>query len=166
MIRKLLLIIGAAFLITNAHSQKVLPPDSTLNYDDLFSDLDDFLDSLSSPRNMFLVNIGISNRYFNYESERSFLLETVNKKTITPALGYFFKNGLGLNASVTIVDDGVHFNPYQVALTGSYDYLKNHRYSTGASFTRFFTKDSLPFYTTPLNESETESLDKSDNAIG
>ncbi len=49
-----------------------------------------------------------------------------------------------------IVNDGEKINPYQFYVTGSYDYLKNNKFITGIAFTRFFTKDSLPFYTSPL----------------
>jgi hypothetical protein len=41
-------------------------------------------------------------------------------------------------------------NLYQTGLSPSFDYLKNKDLATGISYTRFFTKDSLPFYTTPI----------------
>ncbi|MFZ1532565.1 MAG: hypothetical protein WAT14_00280, partial [Chitinophagaceae bacterium] len=44
----------------------------------------------------------------------------------------------------------VNLNFYQGAITPSYDYLNNKSLATGISYTKFFTKDSLPFYTTPL----------------
>ncbi|HQV86156.1 MAG TPA: hypothetical protein PKZ90_09500, partial [Chitinophagaceae bacterium] len=49
-----------------------------------------------------------------------------------------------------IVDDGKNMNFYQSGITPSYDYLQNRKFATGISYTRYFTKDSLPFYTTPL----------------
>lgn len=70
-----------------------------------------------------------------------------------PSIGYFHKNGLGIAAVANIVHEGSSFNPYQVGLTLSYDYIKNTRFTTGIGLTRFFTKASLPFYTSPLQNS-------------
>jgi hypothetical protein len=41
-------------------------------------------------------------------------------------------------------------NFYQAAISPSFDYLKDKKFATGISYTRYLTKDSLPFYTTPL----------------
>jgi len=121
-----------------------------LDYDDLFNELDKLLDSLTAPRNFVMFNIGVGNSYFNYESKSSYSVEALKKITYAPSLSYFSKTGLGISATSVIVDDGVNLNPYQFNFTGSYDYLKNTKFLTGIAYTRFVTKDSLPFYTSPL----------------
>jgi hypothetical protein len=123
---------------------------SFTDYDLLFNELDALLDSLTAPRNFTLFNIGIGSGYFNTESKTSYLLESSKKITYTPSLSYFSKSGLGIGGTVVVVNDGVKLNPYQYYFTGSYDYLKNSKFITGIALTHFFTKDSLPFYTSPL----------------
>jgi hypothetical protein len=50
----------------------------------------------------------------------------------------------------SFVNDQTGFTYYQFALSPSFDYLANKNFATGFSYTRYFTKDSLPFYTSPL----------------
>ncbi|HEY1022417.1 MAG TPA: hypothetical protein VGE06_08880, partial [Flavisolibacter sp.] len=49
-----------------------------------------------------------------------------------------------------LIHDSSRLKPFQFSLTGTYDYLQNMKFITGVSFTRFFTKDDLSFYTSPL----------------
>lgn len=121
-----------------------------VDYDELFNELDMLLDSLTAPRNFGLINIAAGYNYFNYQAKESYLLETNKKLTYSPTLAYYFKNGLGISANSIVVNDGQKLNPYQLNVTGSYDYLKKNKFITGISLTHFFTKDSLPFYTSPL----------------
>ena len=121
-----------------------------LDYDDLFNELDLLLDSLTRPRNFGLFNIAAGYSYFNYESKESYLLTADKKLTYSPTLSYFFKSGFGASVNAIVVNDGQKLNPYQFNLTGSYDYTKKSKFITGVSLTHFFTKDSLPFYTSPL----------------
>jgi hypothetical protein len=125
------------------------PPDSTAYYDALFSDLDDFLDSLLAPRTMVLVNVGVSNSFLNYVSN-SYDVQTRRGLALSPSAGYFHKGGLGINLSGMIVNDNGKLNPYQLLATASYDYLKQDAFLTGISYTRFATKKDLSFYTSPL----------------
>lgn len=129
--------------------QKKVIIDSTDYYNDLFNELDSFLDSLTAPRTFFIANIGFSNSNFNFTTKNNTAVEDNRKLNLTPSFGFYHKSGLGLNASAAITHDG-RLNPFQFLFTGSYDYLKNIQFITGLSYTRVFTKDSLPFYTSPL----------------
>jgi hypothetical protein len=120
------------------------------DYDVLFSELDAFLDSILAPRNFALINIGVTPGYFTEESKESYLLKTSRKLIYSPSISYFFKSGIGMSAGATIVNDGQKLNPFQYSATLSYDYIKNKKFITGIGFSHFFTKDSLPFYTSPL----------------
>lgn len=137
------------FLVLNVHAQKEKNKD--IDYDELFSELDAFLDSLTAPRNMFIVNVGLSSGFFNYQNQSSAQLTTNNKLVISPSAGYFHKSGLGLTAGATAINYGGGLNPFQYFLSPSFDYQRGSDFFTGISFTRYFTKDSLPFYTTPIN---------------
>jgi len=123
---------------------------SSLDYDALFNELDGLLDSLSAPRNFALLNLGVGTGYYDYESKSSYLLQSYRKLTYAPSLGYYSKTGLGLSVTAMVVNDGRNINPYMFYCTGSYDYLKNNHFITGIAVSHFFTKDSLPFYTSPL----------------
>jgi hypothetical protein len=124
--------------------------DSTAYYDELFGEMAEFLDSITAPRTFFLAEVGVSQAYFNYVKAGSYDLESKRQLTYTPSVGYFHKNGLGLNVSATVVHDGRKLNPFQLLATASYDYLHKSSFAAGGNFTRYFTKKNLPFYTTPL----------------
>jgi hypothetical protein len=144
-----------SFLAGSAIGQKpnkdLAPVDSSFeDYDVLFSELDAFLDSLLTPRSYFLINTSVTNSVYNFGSKSDFALEPKRKLNITPSLSYFHKSGLGIYGSTTIIDDGVNMNPYVFLVSGTYDYVRNRNFITGISASHFFTKDSLPFYTSPL----------------
>ena len=150
----LIVFIGLLFSIhTNAQEpvkQKEVIDTAIADYDVLFNELDALLDSLIKPRSFAMFDIGLGNRYFNYGSKSSYLLEAAKKLTFTPSLNYFDKSGLGFCITSVVINDGTHVSPFQFNLTASYDYIKNPRFITGLALTHFFTKDSLPFYTSPL----------------
>lgn len=128
----------------------ILLIDTTLDYDLLFQDLDAFFDSLLTPRSYFLASISLGNSYYNFEGKSSTSIETARKLLYSPLLGYYHKTGLGISAAGYITEDGENINPYQFSISPSYDYIQNRSFVTGISFTKYFTKDSLPFYTTPI----------------
>jgi hypothetical protein len=124
--------------------------DTTLNYDELFQDFDAFMDSILSPHSYFLFSISANRGFYNFESKDGLDITTSRKLTYSPTLGYYHKSGFGITANGYVVDDGSKLNFYQAALTPSFDYLQKKSFATGLSYSRYFTKDSLSFYTTPL----------------
>ena len=135
-------------IITPANDVAVI--DTSIDYDELFRDFDAFMDSILTPRSYLLVSLSAGKGYYNFESKSSSLITSSKKLTYSPTLGYYGKSGLGITSTGYIVNDEKNMNLYQGALTPSFDYLKNRNLATGFSYTRFFTKDSLPFYTTPI----------------
>ena len=123
--------------------------DTTFDYDELLDELDIFLDSLLMPRSYFLASVSAGSGYFNY-FRRNDKLETVKKSVYTPTLGYYHKTGPGLTLSGNITDDGQKINLYQFSVSPSFDFIQNHDWVGGIAYTRYFTKDSLPFYSSPL----------------
>ena len=124
--------------------------DSTIDYELLLQDMESFLDSLISPRSYFLGSVAFGKGYYNSINKSDVFLETEKQFTITPTIGYFHKDGLSLMATGNMVNMDDKLNLYQVSVSPGYDYIKNRKFATGISYTRFFTKDSLSFYTTPL----------------
>lgn len=124
--------------------------DTTIDYDELLKEFESFLDSISSPKSFFVGSVSLGRGYFNFSSKSSVLLESTQKFTYSPNLGYYHKSGFGITGIGYLVNDEDKMNFFQVALSPSYDYLSNHKFATGFAYTRFFTKDSLNFYTSPL----------------
>lgn len=137
-----------------AHAQqKNGPPGvdtSFTDYDLLFDELDALLDSIMAPGSFAMFNTGITSSYFNYESNNG-SNKAKRKLIVAPSFSYFHKSGLGLTAATSIIREDGSINPYQSSATASYDFLGSKKFITGLSFTRFFTKENLPFYTSPLN---------------
>ncbi|MEO7393841.1 MAG: hypothetical protein ABIU11_02800, partial [Chitinophagaceae bacterium] len=151
------LVVGAtAFSQTGTADTVIVPAnniseiDTSIDYDELFRDFDDFMDSILTPRSYLLGSLSVGKGYYNFESKSSSLITSSKKLTYSPTLGYYNKNGLGVTSTGYIVNDGKNMNLYQAALTPSFDYLKDRNLATGISYTRFFTRDSLSFYTTPI----------------
>ncbi|WP_204743152.1 hypothetical protein [Pseudocnuella soli] len=118
------------------------------DYAVLFSELDTFLDSLTRPKSFATISLTAGNRLLTVPKGRD--LETQSALMFSPAAGYYHKSGLGIGGSAALVMNGGKPEPYQYLASLSYDYLKSHKFATGIAFTRFFTSDSLWFYTSPL----------------
>jgi hypothetical protein len=149
--------VGVAAYCQSNSSDSVIAPtkeisvlDTTLNYEELFQDFDAFMDSILSPHSYMLGSLSVGKSYYNFESKSSSMIAASKKLTYSPTLGYYNKNGLGITTTGSIVNDEKNTNFYQFSVIPSFDYLNNKSFATGISFTKFFTKDSLPFYTTPL----------------
>jgi len=124
--------------------------DTSINYEELFRDFDDFMDSILTPNSYFLASLSLGKSFYNFETKSNLLIEPSKKLTYSPTLGYYHKSGFGLTANGSVVNDEKNMNFYQFSIAPSFDYLKNKSMAAGISFTKFVTKDSLPFYTTPL----------------
>jgi hypothetical protein len=133
-----------------ALKKEIAAIDTSINYDDFFRDFDAFMDSILSPDSYFLASLSLGKSYYNFETKSSSLIEPSKKLTYSPTLGYYHKSGFGLTTTGYIVNDETNMNFYQFSIAPSFDYLHNKSLATGISFTKFITKDSLPFYTTPL----------------
>ena len=124
--------------------------DTSLNYDDLFQDFDAFMDSILAPHSYFLGSVSMGKGYFSFESKNSGIIRTLQKLTTSPTLGYYNANGFGFTTTGYIVNDESRLNFYQLSISPSFDYLQNRNFATGVAYTRFITKDSLPFYTSQI----------------
>jgi hypothetical protein len=153
------LVVSACLAHSQNTEQDSLPPlpesdlamDTSINYDELLSDFEFFLDSILSPRSYFLANLSATRGYFSFVNTTDARARTVKKYIVSPALGYYSKNGLG----ITITGNATNYHNrrlklYQLSVSPSFDYLANRKLATGISFMRYITRDSLPFYTSPL----------------
>ena len=156
MLRKLLLTIGTVFFFQAGIAQKdrdsLAIDTSFFDYTELFSELDALIDSLSAPRSFTLINLGVSQNCFTYQSSKGGTSETKHRFIYSPSVSYFDRSGLGISAGASLANDGTGINPFQFSLSGSYDYQKNKAFVAGLLFSYYFTKNNLPFYTSPLQK--------------
>ncbi len=124
--------------------------DTTIDYDELFRDFDAFMDSILSPRSFLLISASVTKGYYNFLNKTNLSIDASKRLTYSPTIGYYHKGGLGITGTGYMANDETSMNLYQFAISPSYDYLQNRNMATGISYTKFFTKDSLPFYTTPI----------------
>ena len=77
------------------------------------------------------------------------VLVVERKLMLSPSAGYMHKTGFGVSATgYAVAEQKLNF--YQAALTPSYDFIRRGKFSTGIAFTKYFTKEDLSFYTTPI----------------
>ena len=112
--------------------------DADIDYDLLFKDMESFLDSIISPRSYFMGSVAMGKGFFNFTSKSNFFIETAQKLTYTPTLGYFHKGGLSITGTGNIINHDDNLNLYQFSISPGYDYLKNRDLATGITLTKFF----------------------------
>ncbi len=127
-----------------------LAVDTLLDYEDLMSDLGNFIDSLLSPRSYFLASASASTGYFNYKNRAGTKIETKKQLLLSPVVGYYNKYGPGLTVSSNGTKSGAGFTLYQYIITPSFDFIQSRKWVGGISYSRYFDKDSVEFYLTPL----------------
>ena len=124
--------------------------DEDMDIDALLNDLDLFLDSILAPRSYVLLNLSMTQGYFNFTSKNNLRNRETKKSVWSPLVGYYDKSGVGITVASYAIYDSARQYFYQAAFTPSYDYLQNRKLATGISYTRYFTRNSVPFYTSPL----------------
>lgn len=123
--------------------------DSTAFLDSIFSEMDEILDEMMPKKNYFSACVGFGTGFFNFKNFSTESFDREKKLMISPSVSFYHKTGLGIAATgYAVSEDKLNF--YQASITPSYDYIKRGKWNTGVSYTRFFTKDDLPFYTTPI----------------
>ncbi len=124
--------------------------DSTAFLDSIFNEMDAILDEMMPKKNYFSAGIGFGTGFFNFKNMSTETFDSEKKLMISPTVSFYHKSGLGIAATgFAVSEDKLNF--YQASLTPSYDYIKRGKWNLGVSYTRFFTKDDLPFYTTPIS---------------
>lgn len=149
-----ILLLAVLFLSTASQAQGKIDSlfagrDSTKVIDSLMNELDGFLDSLTAPHSFVSASLGVGSGLFSMQEKSSVYFRTEHKLVFMPSLGYFHKSGLGFSVSSSLLVDGGNLSAYQWVLSPSYDRIRR-KYSAGISYSRYFTKDSLDFYTTPI----------------
>jgi hypothetical protein len=108
-----------------------------------------FLDSVYENKSYFDVNLGIGNGYFA-QKNKGIVTETEAQAYYSIGAGYFHKTGLSLNVKSLMTNNANTFTLFQTLLNPAYDYTKGKKWGYGISYTHYFNKDSLNFYTSPL----------------
>jgi hypothetical protein len=118
--------------------------------DSIFNEMDEILEEMMPKKNYFNASFGVGTGFFNFRNFTNESFERERKLMFSPALSFLHKTGLGISATGYAITQS-KLNFYQAAVTPSYDYIKRGKFSTGIAYTKFFTKDNLSFYTTPIS---------------
>lgn len=122
--------------------------DTTAILDSLLKDFDLYLDSLVGHKSFFTINTAVGTGFFSFNDKNTVTINTEKKLIFSPSVGYYHKSGLGISATgYALLSKGMNF--YQYSFSPSFDVIKK-KFSTGIAYTRYLTKDSLDFYTTPI----------------
>lgn len=123
--------------------------DSTAFLDSIMNEIDEILDEMIAPKSFFTATIGAGTGFFNFKNYTSEGFSTQRKLMLSPSAGYLHKSGFGISATgYAVAEERLNF--YQAAFTPSYDFIRRGKFSTGIAFTKYFTKEDLSFYTTPI----------------
>ncbi len=124
--------------------------DTSAVLDSLLKDFDAYLDSLIQPKSFFNVSAGFGTGFFSFKDNTALNYQIKNKAIFSPEVSYFHKSGLGITLTSYMLKDNAKLNAYQYAVSPTYHFIKRNQFSTGISYTRFYTKENLTFYTTPI----------------
>lgn len=153
--KKILVLLVFAVAMQPCFSQKggkldslFIKGDTTAVLDSLLKDFDLYLDSLVGHKSFFIVNTAVGTGFFSFNDKNTVTINTEKKLIFSPSVGYYHKSGLGISAAgYALLSKGMNF--YQYSFSPSFDVIKK-KISTGIAYTRYLTKDSLDFYTTPI----------------
>ena len=138
---------------TNAQKTRIdslfMSSDTTSVIDSLMQDFDSFLDSISARKSVVFISMSAGTGVFSFEEKNSVVMNAEKKLILSPFIGYYHKSGLGISAAAYMVNEARGLNPYQYVFTPSFDIMRR-RFSLGISFSKYISKDSLDFYTTPI----------------
>lgn len=151
--------IGIALLVliarqdTNAQKNRIdslfMGSDTSLVMDSLMRDFDNYLDSITATKSILFVSMSAGTGVFSFEDRNSTFLNSEKKLILSPSIAYYHKSGLGISATGYMINQDKGLNFYQYVFTPSFDII-NRNFSTGISFSRYISEDSLDFYTTPI----------------
>jgi hypothetical protein len=119
--------------------------------DSLDEELNALLKYFNKPVSFLSVNATAANGFYDFKTNNNNHLESGSRLVLSPSVAYYHKSGFGLSASGFALQNNNALHFYQWALSPSFAYLSNRHFSIGIAYTHYFTKDSLAFYTSPLN---------------
>lgn len=161
MSKRILITAGFFFSVIVGFSQEN-PKDSSINSlasivgadslddDALMDELISFMDSLLKPKSYLLTSVSAANGLFNYNNKNNTRALQLKKIVVTPTVGYYHKAGPGITFSGNMMDNDGVYTLFQYSISPSFDFVRNRNWIAGIAYVRYFTKDSLSFYTTPL----------------
>lgn len=123
--------------------------DSTAYLDSLRKELDWLFDSLAKPKSYVDISMGVSNGYF-LQKTSSNVGATTGAAYYNLSASYYHKSGLGITGSALAIGASPGMNVFQTSISPSFDYIKAKDWNYGISFTRYFNKQDLSFYVSPL----------------
>ena len=123
--------------------------DSIEFFNNLRKELYDLLDSTPYKSDSYFdVNLGVGSAYFTTKNAQ--VLQNKGQAYYSGGLGYYHQSGLSLSVVNLFATDNSNFTWFQSGISFGYQFIKSRKWGFGISYTRYFNKDSLSFYTSPL----------------
>lgn len=119
--------------------------------DSLDKELTALMDAGKKPVSFVDLSITAASSYYDFKEPNTQTLSSSAQLTFLPSAAYYHKSGFALGGTACGIYESSHLNFYQFNLSPSFAYSRNKYFSTGIAYTHFFSKDSLGFYTTPIN---------------
>lgn len=139
---------GKAQTVDSSRRPEAAYVDSLMSDDSLMKDLSAFIDSVSRPKTLLAIEMGVGNGFFTTKSATAATGYTT-KTFLTPTVTYLHKSGLGISASAYMTQDEGTMVVYQGAITPSFD-IGRRNWAAGITYTRYINKDSISFGVNPL----------------
>lgn len=117
------------------------------------AELEKQLDSLlrKRERSELIVGLGYGNNPAYGKKTQNYETPIVMKPFLSPTISYYHKSGLYGSASSYYLFDAIGKPWFEWDLSVGYDYTKNRKFLTGASFTKYIFADSADIPVTPIN---------------
>jgi len=153
---KFIFVYTFSFVLSGTVQAQQVSLDSLSDYekkvlDSLDKDLDEFLKFGAMSKSFVDISMSAANGYYNFKNNNNIYLNTSSNFTVLPSLAYYHKSGFAISGTGCGVYTNESMNFYQFIVSPSFIYSDNKTFSTGIVYSHFFSKDSLQFYKTPLN---------------
>jgi hypothetical protein len=98
---------------------------------------------------LFDVTLGYGNGNFSQKAYLQQISTPLPSGYFSANAAFLHRSGLGLALNINVINEAEGLNLFQWSVNPSYDF-SNTKLATGISFSRYFNKDSLSFYVSPL----------------
>lgn len=135
---------------TLQNQQQFTREDTLAILETIKDDLAYLLDSAKKQKKYYSfwdINTGVSNGFFVLKSNPT----AFNRKAFYNLnFSFIHSTGLGLSLTNLATTDANRLTVFQTTLSPSLDFVKNKNWSFGFAYFKYFTKQNLSFYTSPL----------------
>ncbi|TAD83998.1 MAG: hypothetical protein EAY75_13985 [Bacteroidetes bacterium] len=123
--------------------------DSAMVFKQVMEELASFQAGQAEAVDFYDIALGYGNGNFTPKAYQTRQVNPLPTGYFTANGAFLHRSGLGINLMANLMVSQQRVNLFQWSINPSYDYSKR-KLATGISFYRYFNKDSLSFYVSPL----------------